>query len=126
MKAFPHRLHLAALALLLVVAAPGCVGFPDMEFGSLQVRVQDAAGAPVNGAIVAVGTTAGELISSETTPGVLGEGDGGAGFLLGAGTYRVQVTPPAGYTVPATQSNPVNATVRADQTTRVTFTLAAQ
>lgn len=114
--------RLLALAALLVL--PACVVSPDApELGRIDVNVRDQAGTPLNGVTVQVRSSGGNILEEGATGSV-----GTPGYYLvlrAAGEYRVQVVAPTGYSVPASQQNPVPVTLRTDQTVTVNFTLAA-
>lgn len=111
-----------SIALLALLAA--CVVQPGApELGRIDVHVRDQAGTPVNGVSVQLRGSGGNLIEEGTTGSV-----GTPGYFLilrDGGEYRVQVVAPAGYTVPASQTNPVPVRLQRDATVTVNFTLAA-
>lgn len=111
-----------SVALLVLLAA--CVAQPGApELGRIDVYVRDQAGTPVNGVAVQLRSSGGNLIEEGPTGSV---GTPGYYLILRAGgEYRVQVVAPAGYTIPASQTNPVPVSLQRDATVTVNFTLAA-
>ena len=101
--------------------------------GSLTATVLDQASAPVPGADLRVLADSGAFVWAH---GISGS-DGRVVFdaqtnpitpttsvgLLGS-TYRAQVSPPAGYVVPSTETNPATIQIMDKQTTTLTMRLA--
>ncbi len=117
---FSGLVPLALLVLLAACVAPG-PGAP--EFGRIDVHVRDQAGTPLNGVVVQLRGSGGNVIEEGTTGSV-----GTPGYYLilrSGGEYRVQVVALAGYTVPASQTNPIPVSLQRDATVTVNFTLAA-
>ena len=120
------RLPLLAVALLLSASAcvpqPGTPG--EVDIGRIDVYVRDQGGVPLDSVLVRLLTQSGAQVEEGRT-GRLGQ-PGYHMILRSSGEFQVQVVPPAGYTVPATQTNPVPATIRNGAETTLNFTLAAE
>lgn len=126
MRSSASRLFHLVLLLLASSFASACLpdGDPfDVDIATLNVRVQDQSGNPVNGARVEVRTSDGRHEGTQTTP-TFSHSPGLAWLLVSNGDYTVHVTPPAGYRVPSSQANPVSVKLRNNQTVEVVFTLA--
>jgi hypothetical protein len=90
--------------------------FDDPQ-GVVFVDVADQFGEPVAG-VVLIFTFANGLEGGGTTPA---SGEFGSRGVVGA--CSIQLTPPAGYSVPASQPNPISVTVVDGQALRVKATL---
>jgi len=122
---------LTCLALAFLVTGCGNPSSsPDyIPTGELVVNVRDLSGAPVAGASVQVldGTTS--FLWRQGTSGADGvvvfkdSPDPGRTGLLG-GSYRVNLTPSAGYAVAPGQANPATIQIRDKRTTTLTMQLA--
>lgn len=125
MRKSASRLLAPVLVFLASTFSSACLpdGDPfDVDIGTLNVRVQDPGGSPVNGATVEVRTSDGRHEGTQTTP-TFSHSPGLAWLLVSNGDYTVKVAPPTGYRVPPTQPNPVSVKVRNNQTVEVVFTL---
>ena len=122
MRAFRSRLVPVAMFFLVVVLT-ACLPDEDpfdVTLATLNVRVVNQAGMPVNGAVVEVRRSDGTREAVNTTPTFANQ-PGLAWFLLSAGEYRVYVTPPAGHSAPSQDPIRVQLSSREEET--VTFTL---
>src|SRR3954468_23360589 len=90
--------------------------FDDPQ-GVVFVNVADQFGQPVAG-VALIFTFANGLQGGGTTPA---SGEFGSRGIVGE--CRIAITPPAGYTIPASQPTPISVTVVADQIVRINATL---
>ncbi len=96
-------------------------GADDFQFGAIGVRAFDQQGSPVSGATMELRDNRGTLLWGELNKT---GADGSVGFgALTPGFYRITIKPPAGYAVPASQSNPVGVEVRNAQTITIRVAL---
>jgi hypothetical protein len=112
----------AAVLLIAAACGPGPTDPSDFEFGRVDVYVRDAAAQPVNGAAVRLERLNGQ---TEDAGGLTGTA-GPAGyyfFLKTSGSYRIVVTPPAGYAFADGQAGTVQVTFSRNQTQTVNFAL---
>lgn len=85
-------------------------GADDFRFGAVVVRAFDQQNSPVAGATIELRDNRGNLLWAELNKtGADGRVDFSA---LTPGFYKITIKPPAGYSVPASQSNPVGIEVR--------------
>jgi hypothetical protein len=114
-----------AFAVALVVLA-ACGGAPtepsDFEFGRVDVYVRDTAGQPINGAPVRLERPGGQTEDAGGPTGSAGL-PGYYFFLRTGGQYRVVITPPAGYQLPAGQTGTQMVTFARNQLQTVNFVL---
>jgi len=83
-------------------------GADDFRFGAIAVRVFDQQG-PVAGAILELRDNRGNLLYGDLNKT---GADGSMDFTaLTPGFYTITIKPPGGYTVPASQSNPIGVEV---------------
>jgi hypothetical protein len=99
-------------------------GADDFRFGALLVRAFDQRNTPVGDATMELRDNRGNLLWGELNrTGV----DGRVGFSpLTPGSYTITIKPPAGYSVPASQSNPIGVEVRNTQTSTIDVFLFAE
>ena len=109
-------LGLGFLLLWVVGLSAGCgnegsglfPGADDFRFGAIAVRVFDQQG-PVAGAILELRDNRGNLLYGDLNKT---GADGSMNFTaLTPGFYTITIKPPGGYTVPASQSNPIGVEV---------------
>lgn len=97
-------------------------GADDFRFGALMVRAFDQQGSPVAGAIMELRDNRGTLLWENLNET---DANGSVGFSpLTPGFHTITIRPPAGYAVPASQSNPVGVEVRNAQTITVNVLLS--
>lgn len=117
------RLFASTLALLVLF---GCSGAPtepsDFEFGRADVYVRDDAGAAVNGATVRLEQLNGQVEDAGGLTGSVGL-PGYYFFLKTSGSFRIVVTPPAGYTFQSGQTGTVPVTFSRNQGQTFDFVL---
>ncbi len=98
-------------------------GADDFRFGAVVVRAFDQQGSPVVGATMELRNDRGDLLWGELNKT---GADGSVGFgALIPGFHTITIKPPSGYSVPASQSNPVRIEVRNAQTITVNVFLFA-
>lgn len=114
-------LLLFSLALLLPLGACETGPLSTLSPGTLLVQVRTTSGDPVAAVGVELLTETGLPIQIAATTGP----DGDASITsIRPGLYRARIYPPAGYTVPASQANPVRVTIVQDETVTLSVTLA--
>ena len=121
---------LGVLVLLTIVSSPGCndgsgffPGASDFQFGAIMVRAFDQQNSPVAGATMELRDNRGNLLWGDLNKT---GADGSESFTaLTPGFYTVTIKPPPGYSVPASQWNPIGADVRNAQFTSIRVFLFA-
>lgn len=95
----------------------------DFRFGAITVRAFDQQNSPVVGATMELRDRRGDLLWGDLNKT---GADGSVSFsALTPGSHTITIKPPAGYTVPAAQANPVDVEVRNSQTSTVDVFLVA-
>jgi uncharacterized surface anchored protein len=85
----------------------------DFRFGAVVVRAFDQQNSPVAGATMELRDNRGNLLWGDLNKT---GADGSVGFsALIPGFHTITIKPPAGYAVPASQSNPIGVEVRNSQ-----------
>lgn len=96
-------------------------GADDFRFGAIVVRAFDQQGSPVSGATMELRDNRGTLLWGDLNRT---GSDGSVGFsALTPNFYTLTIKPPAGYAVPASQSNPIGIEVRNAQTITIRVSL---
>lgn len=96
-------------------------GADDFRFGAIVARAFDQQGFPVADVTMELRDNRGTLILGELNKT---GADGSVGFSpLIPGFHTITIKPPAGYAVPASQSNPIGVEVRNSQTITVNVSL---
>ena len=96
-------------------------GADDFRFGALLVRAFDQQGSPVAGATMELRDNRGNLLWGDLNKT---GADGSVGFsALTPGFHTITIKPPAGYAVPASQSNPLGVEVRNSQSITINVLL---
>jgi prealbumin domain-containing protein len=126
-KSYARLIFLVLLAIGLGTACNDDAGLfrgaDDFRFGSITVRAFDQQNSPVAGATMELRDGRGNLVLEDlNNTGV----DGSVGFSpLTPGFYTITIKPPAGYAIPASQSNPIGVQVRNTQSITVNVFLFA-
>lgn len=110
-------LRLGFLVLWIVGLSTGCnedsgffPGANDLRFGALMVRAFDQQNSPVAGVTMELRDNRGNLLWGDLNRT---GADGSVGFsALTPGFHTITIKPPPGYTIPASQSNPLGVEVR--------------
>lgn len=122
---------LVIFVLLIVGLSTACKDdsglFPeasDFRFGAITVRAFDQRNSPVAGVTMELRDNRGNLVLGDLNRT---GGDGSVGFSpLTLGSYTITINPPAGYAVPASQSNPIGVEVRNTQSITINVLLFAE
>jgi hypothetical protein len=124
-------LGLGLFALCIAVLSTACgnegsgllPGESDFRFGAIVVRAFDQRNVPVAGATMELRDNRGTLLWGDLNKtGTDGRVDFSA---LIPGSHTITILPPAGYAIPASQSNPVGVEVRNAQSITVNVLLVA-
>lgn len=116
-----QRLVIGAATMLLPAAVTAChpvVGEGRTEAGTVRLHVVDTSSRGIAGVPVTFQVPREPEIREVTDSSGRVETHGTQG------TWRITVTPPAGYSVPSAQSNPLSVRVRRLHTTEVTVHLS--
>lgn len=116
------RFSFAVALLVLAGCGPGPTEPSDFEFGRVDVYVRDAAGQPINGVPVRLERPGGQTEDAGGPTGSVGL-PGYYFFLKTSGQYRVVITPPAGYQLPAGQNGTQMVTFERNRLQTVNFVL---
>lgn len=96
-------------------------GAEDFRFGAVVVRAFDQQSSPVPGATMELRDNRGTLLWGDLNQT---GADGSVGFsALTPGFHTITIKPPAGYAVPASQSNPIGVEVRNSQSITINVLL---